>query len=158
MSEWTIAVVHEMLRGDGAAHVRSSVHHEFHSLLRGDVLHNDLEVGEVGMKRNERVLHEERFSIENVNRRIGGFTVDAQRHSQLRHLLLSLREGRKENKNVVHVVDVRHAALAVCGGAGGIVLTRIHDSALLRFHNFLRSGVVRQIPTKSDQREWMTRS
>lgn len=153
MSEWTVAVVHEMLRGDGAAHVRSSVHHEFHSLLRGDVLHNDLEVGEVGMKRNERVLHEERFSIENVNRRIGGFTVDAQRHSQLRHLPLSLRKGKKTNKNVVHIVDVRHAVLAVRGGAGRIVLARIHDSALLRFHNLFRSGVVRQIPVESNWRE-----
>ena len=78
--------------------------------------------------------------------------MNAQRHSQLRHLLLSLREGRKENKNVVHVVDVRHAVLAVRGGACRIVLARIHDSALLRFHNLFRSGVVGQIPVESNWR------
>ena len=84
--------------------------------------------------------------------------MNAQRHSQLRHLPLSLREGKKTNKNVVHIVDVRHAVLAVRGGAGRIVLARIHDSALLRFHNLFRSGVVRQIPIESNLREWMTRS
>ena len=38
----TVAVVEQVLRGDGAAHVGTAVEDEVHALLRRDVLHDNL--------------------------------------------------------------------------------------------------------------------
>ena len=74
-----------MLRCDGSSDVRAAVQYEFHSLLRCDVLHDDLELGKIGMEGLQYGLDENSFSIKDIDRRVCCLAMDTQWHSQLCH-------------------------------------------------------------------------
>ena len=60
-----------MLRRDGAGDVRAAVENELNALLRGDVLHDNLQVGEICVEGLQGGLHKGRFAVEDVNAGVG---------------------------------------------------------------------------------------
>ena len=126
-----------MLRRDGAGDVGTAVENEFHALLRGDVLHDNLQIGEIRVERLQRGLHKRGFTIENVNARIGRLAVNAQRHVEFRHLALRITAHEKRDEHGIHIVDVRHSLVAVGGRTSGVVFARIHNAAIACLHDLL---------------------
>lgn len=96
----------------------------------------------------QRRLHERRLAIENVDAGIGRLAVDTQRHVKLRHLALRVTGFENANQHRVHVVDVRHSLVAVCGRTGGVVFARVHDAALARLDNLLRRCAIGEVTSE----------
>ena len=137
-----------MLRGDGAAHVGTAVEHEVHALLRRDVLHDNLQIGEICVQRLQRRLHERRLAVENVDAGIGRLAVNAQRHVELRHLALRVTGVENTNQHGIHVVDVRYSLVTVRGRTGGVILARVHDAALARLDDLLRRCAIGEVTSE----------
>lgn len=136
-----------MLRRYGAGHVGTAVENELHALLRGDVLHDDLQIREVRVQGLQGRFHKRGFAIENVDGGIGRLAVDAQRHVQFRHFALQVTECEHGNQHGIHVMDVRHSLIAVRGSTRRVVLARIHNAAFTRLDNLFRRCAIGEVAT-----------
>lgn len=134
-----------MLRCDGSSDVRAAVQYEFHSLLRCDVLHDDLELGKIGMEGLQYGLDESSFSIKDIDRRVCCLAMDTQWHSQLCHFSLLVKKLHYHYEYAVDIMDIGNTVVAVRCSSSRVILTSIHDSTLFGQFNFLRRCVIREI-------------
>ncbi len=75
----------EMMRRDGAGDARRMRPHDVGGLRRRHVFDNGFQAGVPFKERQQRPLHEHRFAVENIDRRIGGLAMDQHRHADLLH-------------------------------------------------------------------------
>ena len=130
-----VAVVEEVVRRQGAGEVRRPVAHESHALGRRHVLHDELEVRELGHEGAESALDEDGFAVEDVDVGVDHFPVHQQRQSALLHGL----------QRRVQFGNVSHPARGVGRGAGGVELQGEDRPRRLGLADRLRRRVVRQV-------------
>ena len=106
------AVDHQVMRRDGAGDARRVRLDDLHRLLRGDVLDHHLEPLIIAKERQQHLLHEDGFAVEDIDCWIGRLAVDQHRHADLFHPLQHLLDR----------LEVTDAMRRIGGGAGGIKL------------------------------------
>mmetsp|Transcript_4300 Transcript_4300/g.9294 ORF Transcript_4300/g.9294 Transcript_4300/m.9294 type:complete len:224 (-) Transcript_4300:140-811(-) len=109
-----VAVVQEVMRGNSGSDVLRTRENEFYGLAGGDVLHNDLEVGNFGNQGAKVALNKEGLTIEEVRIGVSNFTVHEQKHAKLRHLLQSRPDA----------LHVGHSRVTIRGRASRVKLAR----------------------------------
>ena len=109
--------------------------HDISGLLGGDMLDHDLEALMIFKQRQQRVLHEHAFAVENVDRGIGGFAVDQHRHADPFHPLQHRADG----------LDVPDAVMGVGRGARRIEFCRDPRACGMAFLDLVGGGVVGEI-------------
>ena len=113
-----VAVVQQMMRGDGRCRESVCVAHIMRSLLGGDVLKNDFEFGEITAQRNQLGVNKHRFTVEQVNVRAGDFAMHQQQQASLLHGF----------QRFISLAQVGYAGVAVGGGTGRVQLGGDHAS------------------------------
>src|SRR5882762_2564067 len=83
--EKRVAVHEQVVRGDRRRDVRTGDLDVLHRVSGGDVLEHDLELGKAIDGGAEDFLDEGLLAVENVDRRVGRFAMDQQRHADFRH-------------------------------------------------------------------------
>lgn len=76
-----VAVEHQVLRGDGGAEETVACLHVLRRFFGGDVFEDDFQFREVTADRLHHLFDKARLAVENIDGRIGHFTVDQQRHA-----------------------------------------------------------------------------
>ena len=107
-----VAVVQQVLRGDGGAEETVACLHVLRRFFGGDVFEDDFQFREVTADRLHHLFDKARLAVENIDGRIGHFTVHQQRQADFLHLL-------EQRVNAGHVAD---AVAGVGGGVGRIQL------------------------------------
>ena len=111
-----VAVVEQMVRGDRGGHVRAGLGDILRRVAGGDVLEDDLQLGEGIAQRLHHLLDEASLAVEDIDGRIGHLAVDQQQQALALHHL----------QRRVGLADVGDARVAVGGGAGRVELERDH--------------------------------
>ena len=62
-----MAVVQQVVRGDGGAQVRVARGHVLRGFLGGDVFHHDLQTREIAAQWHQLLLDEHRFAVKQVD-------------------------------------------------------------------------------------------
>ena len=65
--EERIAVVEQMVGSDGGGGKASRLRHVLRSFAGGDVFENDFQLGEIALQRDEVLVDENRFTVEEVD-------------------------------------------------------------------------------------------
>ncbi|MCY1264743.1 hypothetical protein D9M70_131040 [compost metagenome] len=130
-----VAVVQQVMRGNGRAHVGRSRVDELHGVRGGDVFEDHFEGRETLDHTTHVLVDEDFFSVEHVDIAPGDFTVDQQRHPDFGHGL----ECRED------FVDAGDARIRVGGRASRVQLGGVNESAGLGLANFFRLGAVGQV-------------
>ena len=105
-----IAVVQQVMRGNGGGGETVSRARIVRRLTRGDVLHHDFEFREIAPQRDELGVDENGLAVEQVN--IAGSHLAMHQQQQA----LSLHRFQRS----VRLAEVRHARIAVGGGTGRV--------------------------------------
>jgi hypothetical protein len=129
-----VAVVEQVVRGDGGGGEPAGVAHILRGLFRRHVFHDDLQLGEVAAQRNELLVDEDGFAVEQVDFGGGDLAVHQQQHASTLHGL----------KRLVCLAQVGHAGIAVGGRAGRVELQG-HHAGLLRARDLVGRQVVGEV-------------
>ena len=111
-----VAVVQQVMRGDGGGQVGAGVLHVLRRFLGRDVLEHDLELGEVAAQRAQDAVDEDGLAVEQVDLGVGHLAVHQQQQARALHGL----------QRPVGLAHVGHAGIAVGGGTGRVELERDH--------------------------------
>ncbi len=133
--EQGVAVDHQVMRCDRRGHLGACGLDELGRLGRGDVLEYDLQRREVGDDPGEDPVDEHRLAIEDVDRLVGHFAVEEQRHADPLH--------RREHW--IDQPDVRHAMRRIGRGVGRIELAGGEHAFGEPTLDFARIGAVGEI-------------
>ncbi len=118
-NQHVIAVVQQVMRGDGRADVSRSLVDELHGIGGGDVFEHHFECRETLDHAAHVFVDKDFLAIEHVDVAAGHFAVDQQRHANFGHRF----EHRED------LVDTGHAGVGVGGGAGRVQLGGVHEAA-----------------------------
>ena len=110
--EQRIAIVEQVMGGDGCRDRGRRCPHVVRRILGGDVLQHDFQRGKVANDRVQDPVDEHRFAVENVHVRVGDFAVDQQRQALRLHGF----------QHRMDFVDVGYAGIGIRGRAGRIEL------------------------------------
>ena len=133
-AEEGVAVVQQVVRGDGGAGKQVALLHVLHGFARGDVLQHDLEFREIAPQGYELLLDEHRLAVEHIDTGVGDLAVHQQRHAGALQRL----------QRRVGVAQVSHAGVAVGGGTRRVELDG-HHPGLLRRHDLARLQPVGEV-------------
>ena len=114
-----VAVVEQMVRGDGGADVGSGRLHELHGITRGDVLEDHLQGREASGDAAQLLVDEVFLAIENVDLAAGDFAVHQQRQTDFGHGF----------QHAEDIVDGGDAGGRVGGGARRVELGCVDEAA-----------------------------
>ena len=107
-----VAVVQQVLGGEGGGGEVVGIAHVLGSFARGDVLKHNFQRGEVAAQRDELLVDEGGFAVEQIDVGAGDLTMHQQQHVGALHGF----------QRLVDLAQVGHACVAVGGGTGGIEL------------------------------------
>ena len=129
-----VAVVEQVVGGNGGGQPFISLCHVLGGVFGGDVLEHDGQRRKVAPQRREHAFDEDGFAVKQVHGRVGHFAVHEQLQPQALH---GLQRGPG-------LAQIGHARVAVGGGAGGVELEGVY-AGFARALNLRRRGVVGQI-------------
>ena len=133
--EYRGPVDHEMMRRDGPGDAWRMRPDDLDGLFRGDVLDDDLQALILSAGRATGVLHEDALAVEDIDRGIGGFAVNQDRHADPFHPF-QYRANR---------LDIANAEMGVRRGTGRIELGRDPDSVAVALLDLIGGGLVCQV-------------
>ncbi|MNJ41594.1 hypothetical protein D3C77_365210 [compost metagenome] len=130
-----VAVVQQVLGGDGRADVGRSLVDELHGIAGGDVLEDHFQGREAFDDTAQVLVDEQLLAVEHVDLATGHFTVHQQRHADFGH-------GFECRENVV---DAGNAGIGVGRRAGRIQLGGMHETCSLGCADFFGLGTVSEV-------------
>ena len=111
-----IAVVKQVVRGDGGGRESACALHILRGLARGDVLEDDFELGKIAAQRDQLLVDEHRFAVKQIDVGRSDFAVHQQEQPGTLHGF----------QGAVGLAQIGDARIAVGGGPGGIELEGDH--------------------------------
>ena len=133
--EHGIAVIQQMMRGDGSADVGRTLFDKLHGIVGGDVFEHDPQLRVAFSQREQHPIDKHLFPIKNIDVAVSDFTVYQQRHAGFRELF---HDG-------ISARDVSDPVIGIGSGTGRIIFYRVDQTAGFRLHDVTRCGVVGQI-------------
>ena len=133
--EERVALIEQVVRGDGCRDRATGLCHILRRLSGGDVLEHDAQCREIAPQRLEHSLDEDRLTIEDVDARIDHLAVDQQGQAFTLH-------GFERGMHCGHRTD---AGIRVGGGTGRIELDRMDRPRSARTHDLIRRSPVGEI-------------
>ncbi|MCY1345029.1 hypothetical protein D9M69_310800 [compost metagenome] len=130
-----VAVVQQVMGGDGGADVGRGRLHELHRIAGGDVLEHQLQGREALDHAGQVLVDEHLLAVEHVDLATGHFTVDQQQHAHFGHGF----EGRED------LVDAGDAGVRVGGGAGRVELGGVDEAGSLGRADVFRGGAIGEV-------------
>ncbi|MCY1420796.1 hypothetical protein D9M71_364300 [compost metagenome] len=130
-----VAVVQQVMGGDGRADVGRGFLDELCGVAGGDVFEHHLQRREAGDHAAHVFVDELLLAVEHVHFGTGHFAVHQQRQADFGHGL----QHRED------LVDAGHAGIGVGGGAGRVELGGVDETAGLGAADFLGSGAVGEV-------------
>ena len=135
-----VAVVQQVVCGDGRAQVGVASGHVLSGFFCGDVFHHNFQARKVTAQRDQMLLNEHGFAVKQVDVGRCDFAVHQQQHAFALH---GFEDG-------VDFAQIGHARVAVGGGACWVQLASHHASGL-GAGNLGRGQVVGQV----QRHEWL---
>ena len=126
-----IAIEQQMVGRDGGSGVGTGLRHVVSGFARGDVLEDDFQLRKIFAQRHQVFIYEHRLAVEQIDIRIGDFTVHQQRHACALH---GLERGAR-------MAQIGDACAAVGGGPCGVELDGNH-TGFVRPDDFICRGLV----------------
>ena len=130
-----VAVVQQMMRGQGCGDAVLGGGDVLRRLRGGDVLHDDFELRITRAQWNQHAVNEYGFAVKNVNLGVGHFAMYQQRHTEFLHFI----------QCCVAVRQIGHARVGIGGCACGVEFDCFDQSFFMRGLDVLRRGAVGQI-------------
>ena len=134
-NQHVVAVVQQMMGGDGCAHIGVSLTDELDGLAGGDVFEHHFECREAFHDPTQVFVDEQLFTVEDIDVAASDFTVNQQRHPDFGH-------GLQCGKDLVDAGDTR---VRVGGRTGRIELGGVDETTGLGLANLLRLGTIGQV-------------
>ena len=130
-----VAVVEQVVRGDGGGDGVRCLADVLRRLTRGDVLQHHAQARELLLQWHQRAIQEHLFPIEDIHFGIGDFTMQQQGQIDPLHRL----------QHRPHPLQIGDTGIGIGGGTGRVVLHRMHQTAGTRLDNVLDAGVIGEI-------------
>ena len=80
-----VAVVEQVVRGDGGRRERACALHVLRCVSRGDVLKHDFQARKIAAQRDELLVNEHRLAVKQIHVAIGHLAVHQERHARALH-------------------------------------------------------------------------
>ena len=130
-----VAVVEQVVNGDGGGHIGWRRCHELGGIPGRDVFHDHLQLRETLGQRRQHGVDEHLLAVEKVDRRIGHFAVHQQRQADALHL----------GQRGVGLGDVGQAGVGIGRRPGRVELHGLDEAGGGRPGDFSRRRVVGQV-------------
>ncbi|MCY1274369.1 hypothetical protein D9M70_229910 [compost metagenome] len=130
-----IAVVQQVVSGDGRTDRAAGFLHVLRGVPGGDVLEHHFQLRHVAAQRRHHLLDEDGLAVEDIDGGVGHLAVHQQRQPFALHRF----------QRAIAAADIGHAGIAVGGGPRRVQLDAMHKAAGLGRDDLLGAGVVGQV-------------